>query len=137
MPSIFFIGTNGQPIDIVTGVIASSQELLDRIKIVADRAQINLPNLNVTNTESNTPGPSTESTSVSSSPGDVVCEDGVCRKVTKTTEESEPSEPSETTTKALEEKVKIAKELLEQKKKEKENEQAKVAYDARPLLTCF
>ncbi|KAJ6643852.1 UBX domain-containing protein 4, partial [Pseudolycoriella hygida] len=43
LPSIFFIGANGQPIDIVTGVITSSRELLDRLKTVASRAQINLP----------------------------------------------------------------------------------------------
>lgn len=82
----------------------------------------------VSSTGSNIPAPSTESPSVSS--GDVVCEGGVCRKVTKpaeTPEPSESSEPSETTnTKALEDKIKIAKELLEKKKKEKENEEAKV-----------
>lgn len=139
MPSIFFIGTNGQPIDIVTGVISSSQELSDRIKIVATRAQINVPDLNVNKTDSNAPGSSTDSTSVSSrSSEEVVCEGDVCRKVTKpadtpgSSEASGPSEsPSEssTSTKALEEKVKIAKELLEKKKKEKEDDEAKVAYD--------
>lgn len=129
LPSIFFIGTQGQPIDIVTGGIASSQELFDRIKTVADRAQIQMPNVNVTSAESNTAGPSTESTSVSSNQrDDVVCEDGVCRKVTKPAETSAPSETA-ANTKALEEKVKIAKELLEKKKKDKENEDAKVGYD--------
>lgn len=125
---MFFIGTNGQPIDIVTGVIATSQELLDRIKTVAARAQVNLPNPIATTTASvnAAPGPSTESTSVGSSSGDVVCEDGVCRKVTKPTETSEPAEATNET-KKLEEKVKLAKDLLEKKKKDKEDEQAKVA----------
>lgn len=137
LPSIFFIGNNGQPIDIVTGVIASSQELLDRIKIVASRAQINLPNINASNTGSNAPGPSTETTSVSSTPsGDVVCEDGVCKKVTKPAETSVPLETPAANTKALEEKVKIAKELLEQKKKDKENEVAKVVSYYNTLLRC-
>lgn len=140
LPSIFFIGTQGQPIDIVTGVIASSQELFDRIKIVADRAQIKMPNVNLTSADSNTvgpslqtntAGPSTESTSVSANPReDVVCEDGVCRKVTNPAETSGPSETA-ANTKALEEKMKIAKELLEKKKKDKENEEAKVGYDLR------
>jgi len=121
LPSIFFIGTNGQPIDIVTGVIASSQELSDRIKNVASQAQIKLSNANVTNVVTNTAGPSTAPSTAPTTvtpTEDVVCENDVCRKVTK---------PSETTaeTKALEEKMKKAKELLEKKKKDKENEEAK------------
>lgn len=130
LPSLFFIGTNGQPIDIVTGVIESSRELIERIKKVADRAQVKLLNLNVTNTESNTPGPSvvtaSASTSSSTSPTeDVVCDNGVCRKVTK---ETKTPEQTAAETKSLDEKVKIAKELLEKKKKDKENEEAKVVH---------
>jgi len=140
LPSIFFIGTNGQPIDIVTGVIESSQELSDRIKNVAERSQIKLPNLNVSNTETTTAGPSAQSSSTNvSSTEEVACENGVCRKVTKTPEKTEATSEittekiaestSETTTDAtkvaLEEKMKKAKELLEKKKKDKENEEAK------------
>ncbi len=137
LPSIFFIGSNGQPIDIVTGVIASSQELSDRIASVASRAQINLPSLTPTTVESNVPGPSVESTASGSSPSeDVVCEGDVCRKVTKPTETAASSE-SPTNTKSLDDKVKLAKELLEKKKKDKENEEAKVGYDTRLLVACF
>lgn len=147
MPSLFFIGSNGQPIDIVTGVIASSQELSDRIKNVASRAQINLPSATAANVEPNLPGPSTSQSSTqpgpltsqsSSPPGPsasqssiptegVVCEGDVCRKVTKPSQTPESPE-TEANKKSLEEKVKLAKELLEKKKQEKEKEEAKVEY---------
>lgn len=134
LPSIFFIGTNGQPIDIVTGVIASSSELNERIKIVAERAQINLPNSIATSSEPNTAGPSTVSASATSSPAEeVVCDNGVCQKIAKETKASET--PADT--KALDEKLKIAKELLEKKKKDKENEDAKVVYSYYVIIELF
>lgn len=138
MPSIFFIGSNGQPIDVVTGAIASSQELYNRIKGVASQANVILPSLTVENVDA-TPGPSAATASSSSSPSDeVVCDGDVCRKVTKPTEtpppassstqETPPASTSETAAnaKALEERVKLAKELLEKKRQEKEKEDAKV-----------
>ncbi|XP_037039244.1 UBX domain-containing protein 4 isoform X2 [Bradysia coprophila] len=133
LPSLFFIGSNGQPIDIVTGAIASSQELSDRIKSVASRAQINLPSASTTNVEPNVPGPSTTSTAQSSSPtAEVVCEGDVCRKVTKPSETLASSEAAAeaeaaaaANTKSLEDKMKLAKELLEKKKQDKEKEEAK------------
>lgn len=127
LPSIFFIGTNGQPIDIVTGIIASSQELHERIKNIADRAEVKLPNSNANKTEAPTAGQSTPSSSTNvNSTEEVVCENGVCRKVTKPSETT--TESTATDTKALEEKVKKAKELLEKKIKDKENEEAKVLF---------
>lgn len=137
LPSLFFIGTNGQPIDIVTGVIESSLELIERIKKVADRAQIKLLNLNATNAESNTPGPSAVSSSASTTPPeDVVCDNGVCRKVTKDskTPEQTPTGTSTSDQKTTDEKVKIAKELLEKKKKEKEDEEAKVVHNFKGTI---
>lgn len=152
LPSLFFIGSNGQPIDIVTGVIGSSQELSDRIKNVASRAQINLPGATVANVEPNLPGPSTSQSSTppgpptsqsssppvastsqsSSSTEEVVCEGDVCRKVTKPSATPESPE-TESNTKSLEEKVKLAKELLEKKKQEKEKEEAKRLKDQETL----
>lgn len=127
LPSLFFIGSNGQPIDIVTGVIASSQELSDRIRNVASRAQISLPSASAANVEPNLPGPSTASTSPSTSTTEVVvCEGDVCRKVTIPSETPAPETPeTAANTKSLEDKMKLAKELLEKKKEEKEKEDAK------------
>lgn len=87
--------------------------------------------MNVTTTESNTPGPSAVPSSASTSPTeDVVCEGGVCRKVTKDTT---TPEKTATDTKSLDEKMKIAKELLEKKKKDKENEEAKVLHGLKSI----
>lgn len=38
LPSIFFIGKNGTPVDVVTGVTQTVDELIGKIEIVLDRA---------------------------------------------------------------------------------------------------
>uniref|UniRef100_A0A1L8DT63 UBX domain-containing protein 4 n=1 Tax=Nyssomyia neivai TaxID=330878 RepID=A0A1L8DT63_9DIPT len=117
LPSIFFIGQNGTPLDVVTSLTTTVEDLEKKINavlkvvpVVAPAAEVKVPETKA--------GPSAAAISsaekvdakVEQGSSNVVCEDGVCRRV---------EEPP------LDDKVARAKELIEKKRKEKEAEEAR------------
>lgn len=147
LPSLFFIGKNGTPIEVITGLTATSNDLEQKIRSVIERTGKEKRNELLTQSSSNfsslpAPTPSSSSTPAasasliateqaaastststptpqsSSADPDIVCKDGVCYRKT---DEEKQAEKEELTT---DQKVERAKELIEKKKKEKENEDA-------------
>lgn len=152
LPSLFFIGKTGVPLDIVTGVTTTVDELLNKINGVL--AKVN-PNTS-TSQENATPTPTpittaiaTEATSAHTQAKDeeVVCENGVCfkrPKENKTQEAAEKGEDSSTETPTTsdanlpsEEKLRRARDLIVKKRKDKEDEDKQVfyTYTMKPIRT--
>uniref|UniRef100_A0A7G3B2P2 UBX domain-containing protein 4 n=1 Tax=Lutzomyia longipalpis TaxID=7200 RepID=A0A7G3B2P2_LUTLO len=139
LPSIFFIGQNGTPLDIVTSLTTNVEDLEKKINgvlklIPSPSATGGSPSASApaqptaeakpTTPEKKTDAEPTspEATTSSSSPTNttVVCEDGVCRRV----EAPSPS-ASAAAEPPIDDKVARAKELIEKKRKEKEAEEAR------------
>lgn len=150
VPSLFFIGTNGVPLEIVTGITKSVEELDAKIEnvlkqfdstsasFIAGKRTIRrffqglLANVMHRAGEQAT----AEVQSTQSADPEVVCEGGVCYKRPKENKPEEPKESDASTSAAApapaspelttEEKVLRAKELIEKKRKAKEEEEARV-----------
>lgn len=139
IPSLFFIGKNGTPLEVVTGITKTVEELEFKIAAVLERAGLSSGTEPAIGSSSTSPVPEAAGaaaptpTAGSSNPDDdteVVCEDGVCFKRPK--EHSAPSDtPADSVESAQaqlvqEEKLRRAKELIEKKRLEKEEENARV-----------
>ncbi|XP_031618608.1 UBX domain-containing protein 4 [Contarinia nasturtii] len=129
LPSLFFIGKNGAPIEIVTGVTKTVDELSSKIDGVLDGVK---------------PKPASSAAasadlianeqSASNEDSEVVCENGVCYKRPKQNETEVTSSTGETSSDSSngsqltnEEKLARAKELIERKRIAKEEEDARLA----------
>lgn len=137
IPSLFFIGNNGTPLEVVTGITKTVDELESKIVSVLERAGLSSgaeQSSNGLTTSQAVPATAAASTSsTSSNPGDdseIVCEGNVCYKRPKEGE-SASAVPAEDTLSpqaqlAHEEKLRRAKELIDKKRLEKEEENARV-----------
>lgn len=101
LPSIFFIGKNGAPIQVVTGVISTSDELESKILTVLDTLGIKPSDKKEIDAGPSTSTEKLESPSATSSQdliineqsaSDIICKDGVCYRKPKETESTKDTE---------------------------------------------
>ncbi|GAB0096188.1 UBX domain-containing protein [Sergentomyia squamirostris] len=118
LPSLFFIGQNGTPVEVVTGLTTTAEELKQKIRGVLDRVGLSSDSSSASSeaTGSKTTEDKSPKEETSSAPR-VECVGDVCRRVDEG--ESNSSAPDR-----ADEKVARAKELIEKKRKEKEAEEA-------------
>lgn len=135
VPSLFFIGKNGTPLEVVTGITKTVEELESKIATVLERAELAIGEETST-AASQAAAPATGSSSQETNStrvddgSEVVCEGGVCYKKTNeqqpatnsASDESKSSQPQV----ADEAKLRRAKELMEKKRIEKEDANARV-----------
>lgn len=152
VPSIFFIGKNGVPLEIGTSAIKSAEELLEKVSSVLAKFRAENPvsisqQPNSSAASQDPPKPKEPEPKIDTPPStssadenfEVVCENGVCykkpieKKSEATLEEKEEtpvatqtSPKTENSSTETDEKVKRAMELIERKKKEKADEEARV-----------
>lgn len=150
VPSIFFIGKAGTPLDITTGVINSVEELEGKVTKVLQLAgktssvelassQINefirkeatastsgVPTNEEVNKQEHTE--SNEKTNKEPSSDDIVCKDGVCYKETKEAQTMEASDVNDTEEKKPDEEAKLVetRKYLEQKRLERVEEEKRL-----------
>lgn len=158
LPSLFFIGKNGTPIEIVTGVTKTVDELKSKIDHVLSTTKPSSATPSAAATASASFIASTENSqkflncfdrmeckiyfflfldeqSSSNDDTEVVCENGVCYKRPKQTAtatapaetESGPSSSTNGQQVSIHEKLAEVKELMVKKRKEKEEEDARVS----------
>lgn len=154
MPSLFFIGRNGTPIEIVTGVTKTVDELNSKIDGVLNGMTPNSSNSNSANASANLIASknakqkslkcffgflfaicsfflSGEQSASNEKDTEIVCENGVCYKRPKEnkTESATTEDTASVSTSNVsnEEKLNRAKELIEKKRKEKDEEDARVS----------
>lgn len=139
LPSLFFIGKTGVPLDIVTGVTTTADELITKINAVLAKVNPNTSASQENPTPTSIPAAAvTEATSAHPQADDeeVVCENGVCfkrPKENKTHDSADKSEDSTTETPTTsdatfpsDEKLKRARDLIAKKRKDKEDEDKQV-----------
>lgn len=169
LPSLFFIGKNGTPIEIVTSLTKTVDELKSKIDKVLNRspatasdaaasadfisstAKLHISHLPlIVNKLCKFPGEQAAS-STDSEETEIVCENGVCykRPKVKTNEDAQSvtSAAADTTTTTTtapdsqlsnEEKLERAKNLIEKKRKEKDEENERVsAIDSMQIYSQF
>uniref|UniRef100_A0A6B2EHE3 UBX domain-containing protein 4 n=1 Tax=Phlebotomus kandelakii TaxID=1109342 RepID=A0A6B2EHE3_9DIPT len=120
LPSIFFIGQNGSPVDVVTSLTTTPEELEQKILGVMNRLS-----LSVTASASPPAEPKPvreEASGTTESVATEKTESKVEEPPKSSTAETPNPQPEET----AEEKLTRAKELMEKKRKEKEAEEARV-----------
>lgn len=141
---MFFIGQNGTPLEVVTGITKTVEELESKINAVLETTTVqpSAPSTSHPTAAAEAAGPSTSpaptqaSSSDPSADGDfeVVCEGGVCFKRPKqpqaaSGDATNAAAATESAEQALanEAKLRRAKELIEKKRIEKEEENARVS----------
>ncbi|XP_055325108.1 UBX domain-containing protein 4 [Sitodiplosis mosellana] len=129
LPSLFFIGKNGAPIEIVTGVTKTVDELNSKIDGVLNGTKPKPSDSSSAAASANLIA--SEQSASNEGDTEIVCENGVCYKRPKEnkTEAASTEDTSSGSTPQIinEEKLNRAKELIERKRKEKEEEDARLA----------
>ncbi|XP_059613095.1 UBX domain-containing protein 4 isoform X2 [Phlebotomus argentipes] len=135
LPSVFFIGQNGTPVDIVTSLTTTVEDLEQKILGVLSRLSLSTPSSSAGEevkpaVKEDKPVPvsqgasssgAAEKTAVKEEKVTEECAGGVCRRV----ETENPPKPEARPEMSAEEKLNRAKEMLEKKRKEKEAEEAR------------
>lgn len=129
IPSIFFIGKNGTPLEVVTGIIKTAEELDEKIMDVLQKTGLSLVSTTTPSTSAPTASGTTprEPSTVPDNDTEIVCEGGVCYKKPKDVNPAAIDEPSNESQANQEDKLKRAKELIEKKRKNKEEENTRVS----------
>lgn len=153
LPSLFFIGKNGTPIEIVTGITKTVDELNSKIDGVLNGVKPKASDSNSATASANLIASKVstnpicqfsvfnwiksnlflgEQSTSNEEDTEIVCENGVCfkrPKENKTEAASTESTTSDSTTQlANEERLKRAKDLIEKKRKDKEEEDGRVSW---------